>query len=592
MNAPVVLPHEPLQGEHLRIQGDGVELAAYRWGKTDGPTLLLVHGYPDSHEVWLPLVRELAANYQIIAYDVRGFGASDIPRKRLDYHLAKLANDLEAVIKALSPNQPVHLVAHDWGSIQAWEAVTEPRIQPLLASYTSISGPCLDHVGHWMRDKLKQKRPRALLQVLGQLFSSWYIALFHTPWLPELTWRLGLDRAWPGLLRKVEGLRNVAVSSSQRSDGVHGVKLYRANFIRSLFKPRLRHTDVPVQLIVPTEDRFVRPQLFDRLQHWAPKLWRREVRAGHWQLLAEPQQLALWLREFIQHLQGDGSSRALQQAQVKANTGNYSGKLVIVTGAGSGIGRATLLEFARQGANVLAADINLAAAEASAAHARSLGSEAFVYQLDVGDSNAMAAFASWVESEFGSPDIVINNAGIGMAGSMLDTSNADWERLLRINLWSVIDGSRLFAQQMIKAGKRGHIVNTASAAAFVPSRNYPAYATSKAAVLMLSECLRAEMAAHGIGVTALCPGLVNTAIIQATRFNGLSAAAEAKQQAKTQRLYSKRNLSAETVASRLLRGIERNQAVVAVGAEAHLSIAQWRFAPWLSRALARLNLAG
>src|SRR5690606_41343842 len=146
MNAPLMA----LAPQRLRIQGDGIELAAYRWGNADGPPLLLVHGYPDSHEVWLPLVRELAADYQIIAYDARGFGASDIPRKRLDYHLVKLANDLEAVIKALSPDQPVHLVAHDWGSIQAWEAVTEPRIQPLLASYTSISGPCLDHVGHWM----------------------------------------------------------------------------------------------------------------------------------------------------------------------------------------------------------------------------------------------------------------------------------------------------------------------------------------------------------------------------------------------------------------------------------------------------------
>ena len=270
-----MLPHEALRAEQLRIQGDGVELAAYRWGNANGPTLLLVHGYPDNHEIWLPLIRELAADYQIIAYDVRGFGASDIPGKRLDYHLTKLANDLEAVIKSLSPNQPVHLVAHDWGSIQAWEAVTELRIQPLLASYTSISGPCLDHVGHWMRDKLKQKTPRALLQVLGQLFSSWYIALFHTPLLPELTWRVGLDRAWPQLLRKVEGLRNVPISSSQRSDGVHGVKLYRANFIRSLFTPRLRHTQVPVQLIVPTRDRFVRPQLFDQLQHWAPRLQRR-----------------------------------------------------------------------------------------------------------------------------------------------------------------------------------------------------------------------------------------------------------------------------------------------------------------------------
>jgi pimeloyl-ACP methyl ester carboxylesterase len=310
MNAPAVLLNDGLQAEQLRVQGDGVELAVYRWGQASAPTLLLVHGYPDNHEIWLPLVRELAADYRIIAYDVRGFGASQIPYKRLDYHLEKLANDLEAVIKATSADQPVHLVAHDWGSIQAWEAVTEPRIQPLLASYTSISGPCLDHVGHWMRAKLKQKTPHALLQVLGQLLSSWYIALFHLPLLPELGWRLGLDKAWPQLLGKLEGLHNMAISSSQRADGVHGVKLYRANFIRSLFRPRLRHTQVPVQLIVPTRDRFVRPQLFDQLQHWAPKLQRHEVKAGHWQLLVEPQQLAEWLREFTTPIHSGANSNA------------------------------------------------------------------------------------------------------------------------------------------------------------------------------------------------------------------------------------------------------------------------------------------
>ncbi len=298
MNAPAVLPHTTLLAEQLTVLGDGVYLAAYRWGNPQGPTVLLVHGYPDSHEVWLPLVAELAADYQIIAYDVRGFGASDIPTQRSDYHLSKLANDLEAVINTLSPGQPVHLLAHDWGSIQAWEAVTEPRIQPLLASYTSLSGPCLDHVGYWMRDKLKEKSPKALLQVVGQLLSSWYIALFHLPWLPELIWRLGLDRAWPGLLRKLEGLNQVSINPTQLSDGVHGVKLYRANFIRSLFRPRQRHTEVPVQLIVASADRFVRPQLFEHLQRWTTNLKRREVLASHWKLLAEPQQLAAWLREF------------------------------------------------------------------------------------------------------------------------------------------------------------------------------------------------------------------------------------------------------------------------------------------------------
>ncbi|MBM7059721.1 alpha/beta fold hydrolase [Pseudomonas sp. UL073] len=294
MNAPI-----RTESQRLRVQGDGVELAAYRWGNAEGPTLLLVHGYPDSHEVWLPLVQHLAADYQIIAYDVRGFGASQIPRRTRDYRLPLLANDLEAVIKALSPERPVHLVAHDWGSIQTWEAVTEPRIQPLLASYTTISGPCLDHVGHWMRARLQEKRLGAWLKVFGQLLSSWYIAFFHTPWLPELLWRNGLGRLWPTLLERLEGVREAQHNSTQVSDGQHGVKLYRANFIGAMFKPRLRYTQVPVQLIVPTQDRFVRPQLFEQLQHWAPDLARREVRAGHWQLLAEPLQLARWIREFV-----------------------------------------------------------------------------------------------------------------------------------------------------------------------------------------------------------------------------------------------------------------------------------------------------
>ncbi|WP_277053377.1 alpha/beta fold hydrolase [Zestomonas thermotolerans] len=295
MNAPL-----HLGPERLRVMGDGVELAVYRWGKAGSPVILLVHGYPDSHEVWLPLARLLAADFQVLAYDVRGSGASQIPRETRAYRLAHLANDLEAVIRALSPDRPVHLVAHDWGSIQAWEAVTEPRIEPLLASFTSISGPCLDHVGHWMRARLAARRPRALLQLLGQLLSSWYIAFFHTPWLPEFLWRHGLGRLWPLFLNRLEGVHDPRPGSTQASDGEHGVKLYRANFFARLSRPRERRTRVPVQLIVASRDRYVRPQLFDGLEHWVPNLVRRQTRRGHWQLLLnEPRQLALWLREFI-----------------------------------------------------------------------------------------------------------------------------------------------------------------------------------------------------------------------------------------------------------------------------------------------------
>ncbi|HTO18125.1 MAG TPA: alpha/beta fold hydrolase [Pseudomonas sp.] len=283
----------------LAVAGDGVRLAAFRWGHADAPVLLLVHGYPDNHTIWLPLIDALADEFQIIAYDVRGFGASQTPRRLRDYRLERLANDLEAVIRATCPGRPVHLLGHDWGSIQCWEAVTEPRLQPLLASYTSISGPCLDHVGQWMRERLGQKRASAWRQLGGQLLSSWYIVFFHLPLLPELCWRLGLDRAWPWLLYRVEGLRNMPRNASQRADGIHGVALYRANFIRRLFRPCVRHTGLPVQLIVPLRDRFVRPQLFDDLFRWAPNLTRHESAAGHWQLLARPRELAERMRRFI-----------------------------------------------------------------------------------------------------------------------------------------------------------------------------------------------------------------------------------------------------------------------------------------------------
>ena len=97
------------------------------------------------------------------------------------------------------------------------------------------------------------------------------------------------------------------------------------------------------------------------------------------------------------------------------------------------------------------------------------------------------------------PDVVVNNAGIGIAGAVLDTSVDDWERALGANLWGVIHGSRLFARQMVDRVRGGHVVNVASAAAFVPSKVLPASATSKSATVMLTECLQAELADEGSG---------------------------------------------------------------------------------------------
>ena len=147
---------------------------------------------------------------------------------------------------------------------------------------------------------------------------------------------------------------------------------------------------------------------------------------------------------------------------------------------------------------------------------------AHTFSCDVSNEAAMQQLADRVLSEHGVPDIVVNNAGIGVAGAFLDTGFDDWRRVLDVNLMGVVHGCRLFGRAMTQRGEGGHIVNTASAAAFTPTRSLPAYATSKAAVLMLGECLRAELAGAGIGVTAICPGFINTNIPRTTHIVGVS----------------------------------------------------------------------
>ena len=130
--------------------------------------------------------------------------------------------------------------------------------------------------------------------------------------------------------------------------------------------------------------------------------------------------------------------------------------------------------------------------------ARLIGSpEAWAETVDVSDEQAMEKLAEKVAAEYGVVDVLVNNAGIGLSGSFFDTTAEDWKKVLDVNLWGVIHGCRLFGKQMAERGQGGHIVNTASAAAYQPSKALPAYSTSKAAVLMLSECLRAELAGAG-----------------------------------------------------------------------------------------------
>ncbi|TVL87508.1 SDR family NAD(P)-dependent oxidoreductase [Streptomyces sp. SAJ15] len=265
-------------------------------------------------------------------------------------------------------------------------------------------------------------------------------------------------------------------------------------------------------------------------------------------------------------------------------------RLVLVTGAGSGIGRATVGAFAAAGARVICADRNAVTASTSADLAKALGAaDAWAELVDVSDGAAMERFAEHVADVYGVVDILVNNAGVGMSGRFLDTSVEDWRRTLNTNLWGVIHGCRLFGRQMADRGRGGHIVTIASAAAFQPTRTVPAYATSKAAVVMLSECLRAELAEFAVGVSVVCPGFVSTSFTAAMHFAGASEAEQERLRQRAVRTFARRAYPPEKVATAVLRAVERNPPVVVLTPEGHFVRLVSRFAPWLRAVVARMD---
>ncbi|MGM9334811.1 SDR family oxidoreductase [Streptomyces murinus] len=579
-----------LKGARERtVRTGGIDLCVAELGDAQQPTVVLVHGYPDSKEVWSEIAPRLAERFHVVLYDVRGHGRSTAPRPlRGGFTLAKLTDDFLAVVDAVSPDRPVHLVGHDWGSVQSWEFVTVGRTEGRIASFTTISGPSLDHFGHWINDRLKRPTPRRVAQLLGQGAKSWYVGMLHTPALPELAWRGPLGKHWPKLLERAEGIpAGDYPTSSLPQDAAHGAWLYRDNV-----RPRLTHprpdafAHAPVQLITPQGDAFLSERLYDDLDRWVPQLTRRTLPAKHWAPRTRPDQLTAWIEEFVLSVEGGRP----EPKATGPHSARFGGQLVLITGAGSGIGRATAFAFAEAGARLVAVDRDAEAAARTAELARLIGApEAWAETADVSDEQAMEKLAERVHRAYGVLDVLVNNAGIGLSGSFFATTTEDWRKVLDVNLWGVIHGCRLFGARMAERGQGGHIVNIASAAAFQPSRVLPAYSTSKAAVLMLSECLRAELASQAIGVTAICPGIVNTNITSTARFAGADETEERRLQKSSARLYGLRNYPPERVASAILDAVVHNRPVVPVTPEARGAHLLSRVLPGALRRLARVE---
>jgi NAD(P)-dependent dehydrogenase (short-subunit alcohol dehydrogenase family) len=267
--------------------------------------------------------------------------------------------------------------------------------------------------------------------------------------------------------------------------------------------------------------------------------------------------------------------------------GAFADQLVVVTGAGSGIGRATALGFAANGARVVAADIDMAAAERTRKVIADHAADGLAAQVDVASSASMQQFAAWMQAEVGVPDVLVNNAGIAVVGPFLDHTEEDWLRIVDVNLLGVVRGCRLFGAQMVQRGAGGHIVNIASAASYAPASALPAYCATKAAVRMLSECLRAELAKHDITVTAVCPGFTSTGIARAAHYAGLGGADEQAMRDAADAGLQRRGFPAEKVALAIMRAVRDNRAVVPVNTEAKLTYALSMLAPGLLRQLTK-----
>ncbi|HWU89112.1 MAG TPA: SDR family NAD(P)-dependent oxidoreductase [Kofleriaceae bacterium] len=257
-----------------------------------------------------------------------------------------------------------------------------------------------------------------------------------------------------------------------------------------------------------------------------------------------------------------------------------AGKAVVVTGAGSGIGRATALAFAAEGARIAACDVDAARLAALRAE---LGERALVVErVDVADRAQMAAFAEAVHARVPAADVVVNNAGVGCGGDFVGISLDDWDWLLGVNLRGVVHGCHFFVPKMVARGAGGHVVNVSSILGIYPAPTLSAYVASKFAVLGLSQSLRAELAPHRIGVTAICPGMIATSIVDDARTSGELHGRKAKMSA----LYRRRGAKPEVVARAILDAVQANPAIRPVGRDAWVIWAMTRVAP---RTAARLG---
>jgi NAD(P)-dependent dehydrogenase (short-subunit alcohol dehydrogenase family) len=274
--------------------------------------------------------------------------------------------------------------------------------------------------------------------------------------------------------------------------------------------------------------------------------------------------------------------------------GGFADKRCFLTGAASGIGRATALKLAAQGAELFLTDRNAEGLAETVADARALGATVSAHRaLDIADYDAVAAFAADIHDAIEGPnpsmDVVMNIAGVSAWGTVSQLSHRHWESMISINLMGPIHVIETFVPPMVAAGRGGHLVNVSSAAGLVALPWHAAYSASKYGLRGASEVLRFDLARHGIGVSVVVPGAVKTPLVQSVEIAGVDR--EHPQVRKWVDRFSGHAVSPELVADKILRGVVRNRYLIYTSNDIRALYAFKRIAWWpYSVAMRRVNV--
>ncbi len=289
--------------QRIPTQYPGVELHAVTGGNPKKPSIIFLHGFPDSHHSWVHQLEGLSKDFHVVAFDLVGVGKSDLPRTPIAYKIARILVDIDYVIQELCPNKKVHLVGHDWGAALGWCFVFDESHRKHVLSYTAISGP---HPTLMARYISKTFFSLDVFSAFKQFLSSWYIYAIHIPWLFEFL--LKYQRNWLyKIMTRKESLPNDAKGlPTMDPESMHGIvnmlSLYRKNVIPMMFKkiPPRNSINVPTQIILGLDDPFIKPEQFNVYHNHITSVSIHRVKAGHWVHLSQKDKVTKYIADFVE----------------------------------------------------------------------------------------------------------------------------------------------------------------------------------------------------------------------------------------------------------------------------------------------------